>query len=170
MDLYLRRPIQFLLFLLPAACFAQIVYNSTPARVLGADSATLNNLNPNLVEGREFFAPQGIALDTTTSPPGLYVSDTANNRVLGFHNAASFANGQKADVVLGQPDFFTTLPSGPSQSTTAATSMTAPTGVTVDSRGNVYAVDSGNNRILRFPQPFAQTGAQTPDIAIGQAS
>jgi uncharacterized protein (TIGR03437 family) len=48
--------------------------------------------------------------------------------------------------------------------------MTAPTGVTVDSQGNVYVVDTGNNRILRFPQPFAQTGAQTPDIAIGQAS
>jgi uncharacterized protein (TIGR03437 family) len=166
----LLRPIKFLLFLLPAACFAQITYNSLPSRVLGSDSATLNNFNPNLVEGREFYAPQGIALDTSTTPPGLYVSDTANNRVLGFHSATSFANGQKADIVLGQPDFFTTLPSGPSQSTTATTSMTAPTGLAVDSQGNVYVVDSGNNRILRFPQPFVQTGAQTPDIAIGQAS
>jgi uncharacterized protein (TIGR03437 family) len=166
----LLRPIKFLLFLLPAACFAQIVYNPQPSRVLGSDSTTLNNFNPNLVEGREFMAPQGIALDTSTTPPGLYVSDTNNNRVLGFHNATSFTNGQKADVVLGQPDFLTTLPSGPSQSNTATTSMTAPTGVTVDSQGNVYVVDTGNNRILRFPQPFAQTGARTPDIAIGQAS
>ncbi len=138
--------------------------------MLGSDSVTINNLNPNLVEGREFMAPQGIALDTSTNPPALYVSDTTNNRVLGFHNATSFANGQQADVVLGQPDFFTTLPSGPSQSTTATTSITAPTGVAVDSHGNVYVVDTGNNRILRFPQPFVQTAAQTPDIAIGQAS
>ena len=166
----LFRPIKSLLFLLPAACFAQITYNPTPSRVLGADSAVFNNLNPNLVEGREFFAPQGVALDTTTTPPALYVSDAANNRVLGFRNATSFANGQKADIVLGQPDLFTTLPSGPSESTTATTSMSTPTGVAVDSHGNVYVVDSGNNRILRFLQPFAQTGAQTPDIAIGQAS
>ncbi len=166
----LLRPVKFLLFLLPAACFAQIVYNPQPSRVLGADSATINNLNPNLVEGREFFAPQGIALDTSVTPPRLYVSDSANNRVLGFGNATSFANGQEADIVLGQPDLFTTLPSGPSQPTTASTSMTAPTGVVVDSQGNVYVVDTGNNRVLRFPQPFAQTGARTPDIAIGQAS
>jgi uncharacterized protein (TIGR03437 family) len=166
----LLRPIKFLLFVLPAACFAQITYNPLPSRVLGQDSTTINNFNPNLVEGREFLAPQGIALDTSTTQPGLYVSDTGNNRVLGFRNASSFANGQKADVVLGQPDFFTTLPSGPSQSTTAATSMSAPTGVAVDSHGNVYVVDSGNNRVLRFPQPFVQTGAQTPDIVIGQAS
>jgi uncharacterized protein (TIGR03437 family) len=161
---------KFLFFLLPAACFAQITYNSLPSRILGQDSATINNLNPNLVEGREFMAPQGLALDTSTTPPALYVSDSSNNRVLGFRNASSFANGQKADIVLGQPDFFTTLPSGPSQSTTAATSMTAPTGIAVDVHGNVYVVDSGNNRILRFPQPFAQAGAQTPDIAIGQSS
>ena len=62
MDLnILFRPIKFLLFLLPAACFAQIVYNPIPSRVLGADSATIDNLNPNLVEGREFFAPQELS-------------------------------------------------------------------------------------------------------------
>jgi uncharacterized protein (TIGR03437 family) len=161
---------KFVLLLLPAACFAQITYNPVPSRVLGSDSTAINNFNPNLVEGREFFGAQGIALDSSSTPPGLYVSDTNNNRVLGFHNASSFANGQRADVVLGQPDLFTTLPSGPSQSTTATTSMTSPTGVAVDSQGNVYVVDSGNNRILRFPRPFLQTGAQTPDIVIGQAS
>ncbi len=166
---------KFLLFFFSAACFAQITYNPLPTRVIGQDSLAINNLNPNLVEGREFFAPQGIALDTSTNPPTLYVSDTSNNRVLGFRNATSFANGQSADLVLGQPDLATTLPAGPSQSTSATLGLTAmgltdPTGVTVDAQGNVYVVDSGNNRILRFPQPFVQTGAPMPDIAIGQAS
>jgi len=38
----------------------------------------------------------------------------------------------------------------------------------VDSAGNLYIVDSANNRILRFPKPFSQTGTQLPDLAIGQ--
>src|SRR5579862_4758531 len=166
----LLRPMKFLLFFFSAACFAQITYFPNPSRALGADSVTLNNLNPNLVEGREFFAPQGIALDMSTNPPALYVADTGNNRVLGFHNATAFANGQPADIVLGQPDVYTTLPSGPSRSTTPATGMSAPSGITVDSQGNVYVVDTGNNRILRYPQPFTQSGAAAPDIAIGQSS
>jgi uncharacterized protein (TIGR03437 family) len=161
---------KFFLVFFSAACFAQIVYPPNPTKAIGAASTTLTNLNPNLVEGREFFAPQGIALDTSTTPPALYVSDTGNNRVLGWRNAAAFANGQHADIVLGQPDFLTTLPSGPSHSTTPATGLSDPSGITVDSHGNVYVVDSANNRILRFPQPFLQTGTPVPDIAIGQAS
>lgn len=149
---------------------AQITLNATPTRVIGQDSTTINNYNPNLVEGREFDAPQGIALDTSTNPPALYVSDTANNRVLCFQSAASFANGQKANIVLGQPDLDTTLSGGPSASSTNTTGLTQPTGIAVDAQGNVYVVDSGNNRILRFPRPFAQSGTPLPDLAIGQAS
>jgi cytosine/adenosine deaminase-related metal-dependent hydrolase len=84
----------------------------------------LTNLNPNLVEGREFYNPQGIALDLSTNPPALYVADTGNNRVLGFRNANSFANGQKADIVVGQPDLVTTLAAGPGH--TATTGLSAP--------------------------------------------
>ena len=152
---------------------AQITLNPLPTRVIGQDSVVINNLNPNLVEGREFFTPEGIALDMSTNPPALYVSDTRNNRVLGFRNAGAFSNGQKADIVLGQPDLNTTLPGGPSVSSTTSTYMTLPSGIAVDSHGNVYVVDSGNNRILRYLNPFtqiAQTGTITPNIAIGQSS
>src|SRR5581483_6831689 len=103
-------------FLFSPLCFAQITLNPLPTRVIGQNSVTANNVNPNLVEGREFYAPQGITLDTSTNPPSLYVSDTRNNRVLAFRNAASFSNGQKADLVIGQPDLNTTLPGGPSVS------------------------------------------------------
>lgn len=150
--------------------FAQITLNSTPSRVIGQDTTQIKNLNPNLVEGREFFSPQGIALDTSINPPALYVSDTRNNRVLGFHNAASFANGQAADLVLGQPNLSTTLRGGPGVSSTVTAGTSLPSGVAVDSHGNVYVMDSGNNRILRFPQPFSQGGTPLPDIIIGQST
>ncbi len=158
----------FILLGTAGSLFSQITLNPLPSRVIGQDSTTIKNGNPNLVEGREFDLPEGLALDTSTNPPALYVTDTVNNRVLGFKNAVSFANGKTADVVLGQPDFATTLPVASGKLTGAA--LSEPTGIVVDAKGNVYVVDSGNNRIVRFPRPFAQTGAQTADLVIGQTS
>lgn len=151
------------------AATAQITLNPSPTRVIGQDSLTITGFTPNLVEGREFDGPLGIAIDSTATPPILYVSDTGNNRVLGFSGAQSFANGQKADIVIGQPDFSTTLQQGGSR-TSLTTGLTSPTGITVDSSGNLYVVDSGNNRVLRYPKPFTQQGQILPDLVIGQTS
>lgn len=158
----------FLLVSVSALQAQSIPLNSTPNHVLGQDTIGLNNLNPNLVEGKEFYAPQGVALDTTTSPPGLYVADTLNNRVLGFRNATGFSNGAHADIVIGQPDFVTTTPQGPGrQGSSFQTGLATPVGLAVDSHGNLYVVDAGNNRVLRFPTPFSKT-TQLPDLVIGQ--
>jgi uncharacterized protein (TIGR03437 family) len=167
----IRLPFLFLLFNILFVRFSagQLTLNPTPTRVLGQDSATqITNFNPNLVEGREFDLPAGIAIDTSMSPPALYVSDYLNNRVLGFRRATGFANGQRADVVLGQVDFGSTLPQGPAKSRSIG--ITSPSGIACDAQGNVYVVDGGNNRILRFPQPFAHTDAENPDVVIGQSS
>ena len=145
----------------------QITLNPSPTRVVGQTTTKLNTQNPNLVEGREFDNPQGIALDTSTNPPALYVSDTANSRILGFRSAIGFKNGTPADIVIGQPDFQTTGSQGPQGS--RSTGMTAPTSLAVDASGNLYVVDAGNNRILRFPKPFTQSGSQLPDLVIGQS-
>jgi uncharacterized protein (TIGR03437 family) len=153
---------------------AQVTLNPSATRALGAarleQLSTLTNLQPNLVEGREFNAPQGIALDTTASPPHLYVADTLNNRVLAWKSATTFANGAYADLVIGQSDLLTTIAQGPGRAGTTRPSsgMTAPAGMTVDASGNLYVIDAGNNRILRFPSPFSQTGDQFPDMVLGQ--
>ena len=167
--LFMRAVLAFVFFCfsLVSQSLAQIALNPTPTRVIGQDSLAVTSFNPNLVEGREFLSPEGIALDQTTNPPALYVADTGNNRVLGFRNAAGFTNGQKADIVVGQPDLVTTFASGGTR-TAASTGLTSPTGLAVDGSGNLYVVDSGNNRILRFPQPFAQSGTVLPDLVIGQ--
>src|SRR5271165_5990998 len=107
MKVVFARALLFFSVISPSIC--QITLNPAPTRVIGQDSLTISNFSPNLVEGREFAQPQGIALDFSTNPPALYVADTGNNRVLGFHSATSFSNGQKADVVIGQVDFLTTF-------------------------------------------------------------
>lgn len=144
----------------------QIPLNPSPSRTVGHARLPLSTGNPNLVEGRELFSPQGIAVDTSASPPILYVSDTGNNRVMVWKNAAGFANGAQADLIIGQQDPYTTFAYGPG--TTFATGLNSPTGLAVHD-GNLYVVDTGNNRILRFPKPAAQTD-QFPDMVIGQVN
>jgi uncharacterized protein (TIGR03437 family) len=152
-----------------AAC-AQNPLNPGPTRVLGALRPNQASVNPNLVEGRELFNPTWIALDTSASPPILYVSDTGNNRVLAWRNAAAAQNGLKADLVIGQRDMESTTALGPG--TSLSTGLAAPSGLAVDAQGNLWVADSGNNRVLRFPRPFQQPPQEfaIPDRVIGQVN
>ncbi len=149
------------------AAMAQTVFHPLPARVVGHATLTARSGAPNLVEGREFYSPQSAALDFSSSPPALYVADAGNHRVLGWRNAAQFANGAYADIVIGQPDLTTTIAG------TSRTALNTPVAVAVDAQGNLYVADAGNNRVLRFPTPFRQLDAgRTPieaDLVIGQA-
>ena len=100
---------------------AQITLNTVPTREIGQPQLLANpfafpNVNPNLVEGRELNTPYGVALDTSVTPPRLYVSDSGNNRILAWKDAAAFTNGAKADLVIGQRDFFSTGANGPGTS------------------------------------------------------
>jgi uncharacterized protein (TIGR03437 family) len=141
----------------------QTTYFPLPARVLGQASPTSGSA-PNRVEGREFSSPGGIALDMTATPPIIYVSDTGNNRVLGWRNSAGFTSGDRADIVIGQPDFLSTGGNNPG----VATGLSAPMGLAVDSQGNLLVLDAGNNRILRYPRPFDQSSSPLSDVVIGQ--
>ncbi len=105
-----------LVLALPLA--GQVTLNPTPARVLGHPQLALRTANPNLVEGRELYSPQGLAIDRTANPPHLYVVDAGNNRVLGWRDATQFSNGAMADVVIGQKDKFTTFAQGPGSTST----------------------------------------------------
>ncbi len=166
------------LALCAATLSAQMVLNPVPAKIYGqfASPKTVQELAvppsvaPNLVEGRELFAPQGIALDKSADPPILYVVDTGNHRVLAWKDAAAFETGAMADLVLGQKDFYSTTPQGPG--TDFPSGLYGPTSVAVDANGNVFVADAGSNRILRYPAPFAQPEgeARTADLVLGQAS
>jgi uncharacterized protein (TIGR03437 family) len=146
-------------------------FNVVPSRIVGQpvlqQQGTLTATAPNLVEGREFRFPQAIALDTSAAPPILYVADTGNNRVLAWKNALAFTAGAPfADKVIGQRDLITTSAQGPGF---LSTGLSSPVALAVDKSGNLYVADGGNNRILRYPAPFSQTGdLLTEDLIIGQ--
>jgi uncharacterized protein (TIGR03437 family) len=164
------------------AAFDGLLYGQAlfqkPVKVLGDPSyiGTANSPNliegngPNVVEGREFSGPAGIALDNSVSPPIVYIADSGNNRVLGYKYATQLSAGSIADVVVGQVDRFSNLPQGPG--TGRSTGLNRPTGIAVDASGNLYVADTLNNRVLRFPHPMSQPGGtpQLPDLVIGQTS
>ena len=147
----------------------QVTLNPNPSRVIGQTSVVVKSIAPNLIEGKEFNSPQSLVLDTTASPPILYVSDTGNNRVLAWQDATKAGAGVYSDLVIGQRDKVSNSSLGPG--TSLSSGLSAPTGLAVDAQGNLFVVDSGNNRILRFPRPFDHAGdLQIPDLVIGQKS
>ena len=149
-----------------------------PVKVLGdpnfigtaANPTAFDTIGPNWVEGRELSSPGGIALDTSVSPPMLYIADSGNHRVLGFRYATQLVAGAPADLVIGQVDPYANQAQNPA-SGGRQSGLNNPTGLVVDSAGNLYVADTGNNRVLRFPQPFAAANAnQLPNLVIGQKS
>jgi uncharacterized protein (TIGR03437 family) len=150
---------------------AQTIFNPAPSRIVGQavlqQQGVLTATAPNLVEGREFNSPQAIAVDASANPPILYVADYGNNRVLAWKNANAFRKGDFADKVIGQRDFLSTSPQGPGSD--LSTGLYGPVGLALDAGGNLYVADGGNNRILRYPAPFSQTGdLLSVDLILGQ--
>ena len=130
--------------------------DTTADLVAGQLTFTVNM--PNFTDALGVFFPAGVALDNSSTPPHLYVADQNNNRVLGWLDAESFVNGAAADLVIGEPDFFTVVPpvTGGRQlcPPPSAANLCFPRGVAVDSNGNLYVADTSNNRVLEYNTPF----------------
>jgi uncharacterized protein (TIGR03437 family) len=153
----------------PLGVSAQIPLNTTPSLAFGQPrelaATDTRSRGPNWVEGRELDTPSAVALDPTSG--ALYVADTGNNRVLAWRDGRSFQNGARADLVIGQRDFYSNRPI--TASALNEFGLNSPTGLAVDARGHLYVVDAGNNRIVRYKRPFDQTSEiVSPDMAIGQ--
>ena len=146
-----------------------------PVKVLGDPNYTgtassplaVDSVGPNWVDGQSLSNPSGVAVD---SAGNLYIADTGNNRVLGYRAATQAVSGASADLVIGQPtnDFSANQPQNPANGG-KSTGLNGPTGIAVDATGNLYVADTGNNRILRYPAPFANA-AQFPSLVVGQKS
>ena len=153
--------------------------STTASRVIG--QLDFPYLAPNLVEGKEFdlsgstsSASGSAILDYSSTPPHLYVSDTLNNRILGFNDFTHMQNGQAADIVIGQPDLFRVEINYPTNDPTMPNQqgLHGPSSLAVDSAGNLYVADTFNARILRFPTPFSppsgSTVLESADLVLGQ--
>ncbi len=120
---------------------------------------------PNFVDKIGQNAAGGIAVDAASDPPHrhLYVADTTNNRVLGWNDISTFVSAQPADIVFGQPDFFSYRcnngVSGGDLAGLGPDSLCGPERMAVDPKGNLYVADSANNRVLQFAKAGNPPGA-----------
>src|SRR5262249_28918815 len=72
-----------------------------------------------------------------------------------------------ADKVIGQRDFLSVAAKGPGSDLTSG--LNQPAAAAVDTNGNLYVVDAGNNRVVRYPAPFKQTSSLLQiDLILGQ--
>lgn len=154
--------VQFLACVVFAASLEAQV-SQTAYRALGQPDLSRNGLNR--VEGVEMYAPRGVFVDTRGAEWRVYVSDTLNHRVLGWRNARAYQSGDPPEVILGQSS---AKSSGPLNIGTKG--FNQPTGLAVDpATGDLLVADTGNNRILRFTDPFADTTGVEPVAVYGQA-
>jgi uncharacterized protein (TIGR03437 family) len=127
---------------------------------------------PNQIKPASINFPFKMAIDYSSAPYALYLSDTGNNRVLGWKDSVRFRNGDPADLVIGQPNLRTGVANVDTRGSTnpSNTSLSAPEGLAIDpSNGTLYVADSGNNRVLRFRRPVNQSGRVVPEAVLGQA-
>jgi hypothetical protein len=79
--------------------------------------------------------PRSVALD----PAGnLYIADSSNERIEKVDATTGIVTGVAGTGAVGKPTF-----NGPATSS----KFSGPNGVTVDSSGNIFVADSGNNRV-----------------------
>ena len=144
-------------------------YHSKPAR--------LGRLKvPDATSGAALRHPSLVAVDRSSSPNHLYAVDEYN-RVLGWRDAAGFANGAPADLILdgygsgrrAPGDFCLSVSAVVNARRFCAADSTILGGLAVDSRGNLWLSDIDNHRVLEFDRPLDTAGGDgTADRVLGQ--
>jgi len=138
-------------------------------RILRYDDPILGDMTADAVIGQPDFEhrdidsggpTQGLTLpiDLCFDPTGrLLVADSGNNRIVGY---SSPRETLVPDLVLGQlGNLSTDSPNhGLGVAAADADGLFGPTGVAIDSAGNVHVVDTNNHRALRYDSPLTLPG------------
>ena len=132
-------------------------------------SAGCNSDTPqNTPTANDLCEPSGVAVGASGD---LYVADTSNNRVLEYNTPLTNVNGTTANMVFGQGGSFTS--NTENKGGASKKSLSYPSGVAVDSTGDLYVADSNNSRVLEYNTPLTVTttpgsGDTTADLVFGQ--
>jgi Chitobiase/beta-hexosaminidase C-terminal domain/NHL repeat len=116
--------------------------NSSNTSILVAATATFG--------GAALSGPMGIALDGYAN---VYIADTGNNRVVKAHQFGATATDNVVAI--------------PSTTTFGGTKLSGPTGIAVDSSGDLFLADTGNNRVVEFSSTGAASVVSTGTITLG---
>ena len=128
--------------------------STTATRVYGqGGSFTSNAINNGGVSANSLAHPSGVIVDNSGN---LYISDGSNNRVLFYPSSSTTPTR-----VYGQSGSFTS--NGINNGGVSANSLSQPTGLALDSSGNLYVADQGNGRVLFYP-----SGSTTATVVYGQ--
>jgi DNA-binding beta-propeller fold protein YncE len=127
-------------------------------RVFGQPGMS-SSVHQTQASAQTLASPLGIAVDAASN---LYVADSGDNRLLIFPNTQNAPiAGMAAGFVIGQPSF----------STSGSGTFKTPAGVAVDSGGNIYVSDNGDNRVLIYPSlVFLPLSGGTPTGMVGQST
>lgn len=150
-----------------SACNGDSGFQNYPQRAPGSASS-LCTLPEHQLSVTEGGSGSSMVVDTEGN---LYVTDFYNHRVLKYSDP--FNTDTVADEVWGQADFVgNECNRGGSAGANTfcfswGNSNNWTAGVDVDSAGNLWVVDSGNNRVLRFPNSGGSI-SKTADMVLGQ--
>lgn len=136
-------------------------FTARPLLRLGAESPGGLALPPAEPTPSQLYAPRGVYIDDSL----LVVADSGNHRVLIWHGLPA-RDGQAADVVLGQPGFFSEGPRAAGRG--PQNGLHLPTGVLVID-GRLYVADAWHHRVLVW-QRVPEHSDTPPDYALGQAA
>jgi len=127
----------------------------------GQDQGTPFTTNVGGSTNLQFNGPTGVAVDSSGI---LWVADRGNNRIMGFPSAATISNGANGARILGQPDYN----AGHNLAGLSASAISSPAGLYVDTANNLWVLDQGNNRAIRFANITSIDNGRPAASVIGQ--
>lgn len=108
---------------------------------------------------QNLHGPRAVAADAKGT---LWIADTENQRVFGYPSAATVSNGTNAALVIGQADFNQNSPG------VGAARLNAPSGLFADADNNLWVLDQGNHRALRFADITSFQNGGAASAVVGQ--